>query len=208
MTVNGSNNDIEASEIVSNLIVKCNGALIAALYVKDKNIWVNDKIKVDEKLIDMIGKLDIEYYGSDCKRKYRYKKSIKHIKDCITCIRANETVIDDNLYDTMIKNKKYYLPFIDDIYSFKDKKLFSYEDLRENGMGRERESDSEREKDREAGRQRKRQPQRQRDVNRYHFSQPGTFEGVHVPPQVPLPSWPSSLFPQHLTPPPAMMTHV
>lgn len=129
MMIDGSNDDIGACEIVlnyyKNLIVKCKGVL----YVKNKNIWVNDKIKVDEILINMIGKLDILFYGADGKKKYQYNKSIKHIKDCILCIRANETIINDNFYNDMIKNNKYYLPFIDGIYSFKDKKLFSYEDL-------------------------------------------------------------------------------
>ena len=96
MIIESSNDDVGASEIVLNyykyLIVKCKGVL----YVKHNNIWVNDKTKVDEILINMIGKLDIKYYGADGKRKYQYNKSIKHIKDCIVCIRANETIIDDN----------------------------------------------------------------------------------------------------------------
>ena len=129
MIIDGSNDDIGASEIVlnyyKNLIVKCNGVL----YVKNKNIWINDKIKVDEILINMIGKLEIMFYGADGKKKYQYNKSIKHIKDCISCIRANETIIDDNFYNNLIKNNKYYLPFIDGIYSFKGKKLISYEEL-------------------------------------------------------------------------------
>jgi hypothetical protein len=59
----------------------------------------------------MIGKLDIVFYGADGKRKYHYKKSIKHIKDCIVCIKANQSIINDNFYDDMIKNNNYYLSF-------------------------------------------------------------------------------------------------
>ncbi len=60
------------------------------------------------------------FYGADGKRKYHYNKSIKHIKDCIVCIKANKAIINDKFYDDMIKNNKYYLPFNDGIYSFKD----------------------------------------------------------------------------------------
>ncbi len=62
------------------------------LYVKDDSIWVNGKEEVDKLLIDMIGKLDIKFYGADGKHLYQYR-SIKHIKDCIICIKANKTII-------------------------------------------------------------------------------------------------------------------
>ena len=61
------------------------------------------------------------FYGADGKRLYHYNKSIKHIKDCIVCIKANKTIINDRFYD--------YLLFNDGIYSFKDKKLYNYTDL-------------------------------------------------------------------------------
>jgi len=131
MIINGSNDDIGASEIVinhyKNSLVICKGVL----YVKDDNIWLNNKEQVDKSLIDMIGKLDIMFYGADGKRQYHYNRSIKHIKDCIVCIKANKTIINDKFYDNMIRNSKYYLPFNDGIYSFKDTKLYSYDELPE-----------------------------------------------------------------------------
>ncbi len=51
--------------------------------------------QVDKLLIDMIGKLDIMFYGTDGKRQYHYNKCIKHIEDCIVCIKANKTNIND-----------------------------------------------------------------------------------------------------------------
>ncbi len=54
-------------------------------------------------------------------------KSIKHIKDCTICIKLNESNLDDNFYNNLIKTK-YYQPIPDGIYSIKDKKLFSFED--------------------------------------------------------------------------------
>lgn len=129
IVINGSNDDIGASEIVvnyyKNVLIICKGIL----YVKDNDIWISNEKQVDKILIDMIGKLDILFYGADGKRKYHYNKSIKHIKDCIVCIKANKTIINDNFYKNMIDNSKYYLPFNDGIYSFKDKKLFTYKEL-------------------------------------------------------------------------------
>ena len=129
MIINGANDDIGASEIVVNhykdLFVICKGIL----YVKNDNIWCYNEKQVDKLLIDMIGSLDIMFYGADGKRLYNYNKSIKHIKDCIVCIKANKTIINDKFYNDMIKNNKYYLPFNDGIYSFKDKKLYDYKDL-------------------------------------------------------------------------------
>lgn len=129
MIINGANDDIGASEIVVNhyrdLFVICKGIL----YVKNENIWCYNEKQVDKLLIDMIGSLDVMFYGADGKRLYNYNKSIKHIKDCIVCIKANKTIINDKFYNDMIKNNKYYLPFNDGIYSFKDKKLYNYKDL-------------------------------------------------------------------------------
>ena len=129
MLIDSANDDIGASEIVVNyyreFLIICKGVL----YVKDDDIWINSEKQVDKLLIDMIGKLEITFYGADEKRKYHYNKSIKHIKDCITCIKANKTIINDKFYDNMIKNNKYYLPFNDGIYSFNDKQLYKYNQL-------------------------------------------------------------------------------
>jgi len=129
LIIDGSNDDIGASEIVVNhykdVLIICKGIL----YVNDDDIWVNNEREVDKLLIDMIGKLEILFYGADGKRKYHYNKSIKHIKDCIICIKANKAIINDKFYDNMMKNNKYYLPFNDCIYSFLDKKTYKYSEL-------------------------------------------------------------------------------
>ena len=129
LIIDGANDDIGASEIVVNhykdKLIICKGVL----YVNDNDIWVLNEKQVNNLLIDMIGKLDILFYGADGKRKYHYNKSIKHIKDCIVCIKANKTIINDKFYEDMIKNNKYYLPFNDGIYSFKEKKLYKYNEL-------------------------------------------------------------------------------
>ena len=90
LIINGANDDIGASEIVVNhgmdKLIICNGVL----YVKDNDIWISNEKQADKLLIDVIGKLDILFYGADGKRKFHYNKSIKHIKDCIICIKANK----------------------------------------------------------------------------------------------------------------------
>lgn len=129
LIIDGANDDIGASEIVVNhykdFLIICKGHL----YVKYNDIWISNKEEVDKLLIDMIGKLEILFYGADGKRKYHYNKSIKHIKDCIICIKANKTIVNNTFYDDMIKNNKYYLPFNDGIYSFKDKHFYKYDEL-------------------------------------------------------------------------------
>lgn len=129
LIIDGANDDIGASELVikeyNDLLVVCKGIL----YVKFNDVWICNPIEVDRILIDMIGKLEIKFFGADGKRKYYYNKSIKHIKDCIVCIKANQNIINNKFYDDMIKNNKYYLPFNDGIYSFKDKKLYQYREL-------------------------------------------------------------------------------
>ena len=127
--IDGANDDIGASKIVvdyyQELLVICKGTL----YVKYNDIWIYNQAQVNNLLIDMIGKLDIKFLGADGKRQYKYNTSIKHIKDCITCIKANQTIINDKFYDEMIKNNKFYLPFNDCIYSFVEKKTYSYKEL-------------------------------------------------------------------------------
>ena len=127
--IESANDDIGASKIVvehyKQSLVICNGVL----YVNHNNIWVGNEKQVDKILIEMIGQLDIKFLGADGKRKYSYNTSIKHIRDCIVAIKANQSIINDQFYNNMMKNSKYYLPFNDGIYSFKDKQLYKYDEL-------------------------------------------------------------------------------
>jgi hypothetical protein len=115
-----ANDDIGASEIVINfckdVLVICYGVL----NVKKNDVWVSNHREVNNILNDLIGKLGIKFYGADGKRIYAYNKSIKHLKHCIICIRANQSTINNKFFDDMTKSKKCYLPFRDVIYSFKE----------------------------------------------------------------------------------------
>ncbi len=90
MIIDSANDDTGACEIVINYYKKSLIICKGVLYVNDNNIWICGDKQVDKLLIDMIGKLDIMFYGAHGKRKYHYNKSIKHIKDCIVCIKANK----------------------------------------------------------------------------------------------------------------------
>jgi len=129
LLIESANDDIGACQIVidnyKDILIICNGDL----YVKYDHVWISNPKQVDNLLLDLIGKLDIKFLGIDGKRKYSYNKSVKHIKDCIVCIRANQSIIDNNFSNNMIKNNKYYIPFRNGIYSFKDKKLYPFNEL-------------------------------------------------------------------------------
>ncbi len=90
-----ANDDIGASEIVVNLyrdrLIICNGVL----KVKYNDIWVSNHKEVDNILIDLIGKIDVRFYGADGERQHSYNTSIKLVKDCITCIRAKQSIINN-----------------------------------------------------------------------------------------------------------------
>ena len=121
---------IGASEIVfnhyKNLLIICEGIL----YVYDNNIWVDNEKQVDKLWIDMIGSLDIMFYCIDGKRIYHYNKSIKHIKDCIVCIEANKTIVNDKFCDDMIRIiNTIFLIKLMMVFILLEKKLYKYSEL-------------------------------------------------------------------------------
>jgi hypothetical protein len=75
MIIDGSNDDIGASEIVINYYKKSLIICKGVLYVNDNNIWICGDKQVDKLIIDMIGKLDIMFYGADGKRQYHSNKA-------------------------------------------------------------------------------------------------------------------------------------
>ena len=108
------------------IIIICKGIL----YVYDYNIWVDNEKQVDKLLIDMIDCLDIMFYGVDGKRLYHYYKSIKHIKDCIVCIEANKTIVNDKFCDDMIRIINIIsLIKLMMVFILLEKKLYKYSEL-------------------------------------------------------------------------------
>jgi hypothetical protein len=100
------------------------------LYVYNNNCWNGDEKEVNKLLCNMITNLEIKFLGADNKRKYSYSSSVKHQKNCIIAIKNNSNIkINNNFINDLSFNNKYYLPFLNGIYSFKDKKLYKYEEL-------------------------------------------------------------------------------
>jgi hypothetical protein len=100
------------------------------LYVYNNHCWNGDEKEVNKLLCNMITNLEIKFVGADNKRKYSYSSSVKHQKNCIIAIKNNANIkIDNNFINDLSFNNKYHLPFLNGIYSFKDKKLYKYEEL-------------------------------------------------------------------------------
>ena len=124
-------------EGASNYVVKhYNNRLLFCerqLYVYDNHIWNGDEKEVNKVLCNMITNLKIKFLGADNKRKYSYSSSVKHQKNCIIAIKNNSNIrIDNNFINNITFNNKYYLPFLNGVYYFKDKKLYNYDDLPSN----------------------------------------------------------------------------
>ncbi len=100
------------------------------LYVYNNYIWNGDEKEVNKLLCNMITNLQIKFLGADNKRKYSYSSSVKHQKNCIIAIKNNSNIkINNDFINDLSFHNKYYLPFLNGIYSFKDKKLYEYEEL-------------------------------------------------------------------------------
>lgn len=128
--IDASDDDEGASRIVIN---KFNDRLIrceAHILVKYNNYWVYNKDEVNRFLSNMIKDSNIYFYGSDGKRLYNYSNAVSHQLKCITAIRNSDLIKIDNVFLKNIgfKNRS-YLPFLNGIWSMKDKKLFSYDEL-------------------------------------------------------------------------------
>lgn len=103
------------------------------LYVHNNHIWISDEKEVIKILCNMITNLQIKFVGADGKRKYSYSSSVKHQKNCIIAIKNSSNIkIDNNFINNLSFNNKYYLPFLNGVYYFKDKKLYNYDELPSN----------------------------------------------------------------------------
>ena len=125
---NGSD-DVGASHHIikkyNDRLMKCEGIL----YVNVNNIWLSNDKDVKNALHNMIEETEIRYYGGDGKTTVHYNRSKKNIKNCIDCILPSDKImVDDKFYNNIIKTTKYYLPFNNGVYSFLDKKFYTYEE--------------------------------------------------------------------------------
>lgn len=128
--ISSSSDDEGAAVIVINKhkdnIIRCGNIIL----VKYESCWIFEKEEVNRVLSNWIKYSNIYFYGSDGQRLYNYSNAVSHQTKTITAIRNSDLIKVDNEFikNINIKNKC-YLPFNDGIYSFKDKKLFTYDEL-------------------------------------------------------------------------------
>jgi hypothetical protein len=101
------------------------------LYVYNNNCWNGDEKEVNKLLCNMITNLQIKFLGADNKRKYSYSSSVKHQKNCIIAIKNNSNIkVNYNFINDLSFHNRYYLPFLNGVYSFKNKKLYEYNKIK------------------------------------------------------------------------------
>lgn len=106
-----------------HLMKKCDGRM----FVYSNGIWTDNRQQITESLKNLISKLDIRKEGA--KSTLVYSRNKKSVQDCIDFILADDSFTDNNFVDRLFTSNLYYLAFNNGIWSFKDKKLYSYEAL-------------------------------------------------------------------------------
>jgi len=127
--IESNNDDVGAGNVIIN---KHKNEIIRSgkvILVKYDNCWIYDFDDVNRVLSNWITNANIYYYGGNDKR-YNYSNAVSHQNKCIQAIRNSDLIkiVNNFISDVNIKNKG-YLPFLNGIWSFKEKKLYSYEEL-------------------------------------------------------------------------------
>jgi hypothetical protein len=127
--IEGSNDDAGASRIViskfGDCIIRCNDTIM----VKENHCWSLDTKVVKRVLSNMVEKSNIYFMGGRDKV-FSYSNAVSHQKNCVIAICHSPLIKIDNDFITNIgANNKTYLPYLNGIWSFKDRKLYSYDEL-------------------------------------------------------------------------------
>ena len=121
-------NDVDAAEIIigkyGDLMINCNNIK----YIKNGNIWSCNEVLVKSTIYNWIIKTTLK---KSCGDKYIYYNRDKvFINKCIDVVL--EIGFSENhsrfITDNLLKSKE-YLPFLNGVYSFQEKKLLSYNDV-------------------------------------------------------------------------------
>ena len=127
--IDSSSDDVGAANAIINLhkneIIRCNTIIL----IKTENRWIYDTNEVNRILSNWIVDANIHYYGGQ-DRLYSYSRAVSHQNKCSQAIRNSDLIKVDNLFlsNVNIKNKG-YLPFLNGVWSFKEKKLYPFKDL-------------------------------------------------------------------------------
>lgn len=111
-------------EQYGHLYKKCNGIN----YICDSNIWGSGDEVIKNTIFKQIQESNIlilKTDGSTC----IYSHSYGNIEKCYKLVLVNGFIEDPNFINNSYKNTINYLPFLDGIYSFVDKKLYTYNEL-------------------------------------------------------------------------------
>lgn len=123
------NDDVDACEVIirkyGHMMVGCN----TVKYVKKNNIWTNNETIVSSTIYNWIVNTPMQLKVSD-KKNIMYNRDKVCIKKCLDII-MNTAFVNDNptfINENLVKSKD-YLPFKNGIYSLRDKKLYSYDEI-------------------------------------------------------------------------------
>jgi len=127
--------DIEAAEFVKKkhkgMYKSCKSGQLLERFVKHQHIWVSSKSDPEnfQNIIENhIADTNIIYAVGDNGKFRSYTQGTKNINNCYKAMFIKGFEDDPDFYDKMLTSNKGYLPFLDGVYSFKDKKLYTYED--------------------------------------------------------------------------------
>ena len=127
--ISNINDDVDACDIIirkyGHMMVNCNNMI----YVKKDNIWTSNEKIVSSTIYNWIVNTPMKLKVSE-KKKIMYNRDKVCIKKCLDVV-MNTAFVNDNstfLNDNLVKSKD-YLPFKNGIYSMKDKKLYSYDEI-------------------------------------------------------------------------------
>lgn len=99
-------------------------------------IYIHNEKEIDKIIANLLSNIDIIYYNSKGEKKI-YTNSIKCINNCIKYIKniiGSDIETINNYIDTINLNTKTYIPFKNGVWSFKEKKLLSYQETFERNI--------------------------------------------------------------------------
>lgn len=122
-----ANDDKSASEYFiqkhKHILKRCKGRI----FLNHNNIWIDDEKQIKEILPHMLSNMDIRKAGMKGTLVYSRNKSA--CTKCVEFIMTDPSYTDDDFLNNLFMSNLKYLAFNNGIYSFKDKKLYAYEDL-------------------------------------------------------------------------------
>jgi len=106
-----------------HMLKKCDGRV----FVFNHGIWVENDKQVKSILNNMVTKLNIREGGGDMSFVYSRNKTCA--SRCVSIVLDDDSYTDEDFIKNTFSSNLYYLAFKNGIWSFKDKKLYTYNEL-------------------------------------------------------------------------------